>query len=50
MTEDPRRQDIDPEETRDWLDAIEAVLEHDGPERAQFLIERLAERFHLHSG
>jgi pyruvate dehydrogenase E1 component len=50
MSEDPRRQDIDPEETRDWLDAIAAVLEHDGPERAQFLIERLAERFHLHSG
>ena len=50
MTEDPRRHDIDPEETRDWLEAIEAVLEHDGAERAQFLIERLAERFHRHSG
>ena len=50
MTEDPRRHDIDPEETRDWLAAIEAVLEHDGAERAQFLIERLAERFHRHSG
>jgi pyruvate dehydrogenase E1 component len=50
MTEDPRRQDIDPEETREWLDALEAVLEHGGPERAQYLIERLGERFHRHSG
>ncbi|HUF78782.1 MAG TPA: pyruvate dehydrogenase (acetyl-transferring), homodimeric type, partial [Thermoanaerobaculia bacterium] len=50
MTEDPRRQDIDPEETREWLDSLEAVLEHGGPERAQYLIERLGERFHRHSG
>ncbi|MFP3941776.1 MAG: pyruvate dehydrogenase (acetyl-transferring), homodimeric type [Thermoanaerobaculia bacterium] len=50
MVDDPRRQDLDPEETREWVDALEAVLEHDGTERAQYLIERLSERFHRHSG
>ncbi len=35
--------DIDPYETREWLDALEAVLEHEGPERAHFLLERLVE-------
>ena len=50
MADDPRRQDIDPEETREWTDALEAVLEHDGTARAQYLIERLTERFHRHSG
>jgi pyruvate dehydrogenase E1 component len=35
------REDIDPEETREWLDALGAVLEHDGPERVAHLLERL---------
>jgi pyruvate dehydrogenase E1 component len=50
MADDPRRQDIDPAETREWTDALEAVLERDGTDRAQYLIERLTERFHRHSG
>ena len=33
--------DIDPQETREWLEAIEAVVEHDGVERAQLLLERV---------
>ena len=33
--------DSDPQETREWLDALEAVIEEVGPERAHFLIERL---------
>jgi pyruvate dehydrogenase E1 component len=36
--------DIDPQETREWLDALEAVLEHEGPERAHYLIEQLIDR------
>jgi pyruvate dehydrogenase E1 component len=36
--------DIDAQETREWLDSLESVLAHDGPERAGFLIERLAGR------
>ncbi|MCI0703693.1 MAG: pyruvate dehydrogenase (acetyl-transferring), homodimeric type [Planctomycetia bacterium] len=33
--------DIDPQETAEWLDAMEAVLKHGGPERAKFLLETL---------
>lgn len=33
--------DIDPLETRDWLDALASVLENDGPERAHYLLEQL---------
>ncbi len=50
MADDPKRQDIDPRETREWLEALEAVLRHDGPARARYLIERLGERFHRESG
>ncbi len=35
--------DTDPQETREWLDALEAVIEHGGAERAHFLIEHLIE-------
>ncbi|MGD2116152.1 MAG: pyruvate dehydrogenase (acetyl-transferring), homodimeric type, partial [Acidobacteriota bacterium] len=50
MADDPTRKDIDSRETGEWIDALEAVIEHDGIERAQFLIERLSDRFHRHSG
>jgi pyruvate dehydrogenase E1 component len=33
--------DIDPTETNEWLDALEAVLEEEGPERVHFLLEHL---------
>lgn len=33
--------DIDAVETQEWLEALEAVLEKEGPERAHFLLERL---------
>ena len=36
-------KDIDPLETKDWLDSISAVLEKDGKKRAQFLIKELIE-------
>jgi len=50
MADDPTRKDIDPEETDEWLGALEAVIGHDGVDRARFLIEQLSERFHRHSG
>src|SRR3954470_21613947 len=37
------KPDIDIQETQEWLDAIEAVIRHDGPERAQELLERVLE-------
>jgi len=33
--------DIDPQETGDWLESMEAVLRHGGPERAQYLLNAL---------
>src|SRR5579859_2386153 len=36
--------DPDIQETQEWLDALEAVLEHEGPERAHFLLEKLVEK------
>jgi pyruvate dehydrogenase E1 component len=36
--------DIDPQETQEWLDALEAVLEREGPERAHYLLERLVDK------
>ena len=36
-------KDIDPLETKDWMDSISAVLKKDGKQRAQFLIKELIE-------
>ncbi len=41
--------DIDPQETREWLDALAAVIEHSGPERAHQLLEELLEEAREHS-
>ncbi|MBA1444752.1 MAG: pyruvate dehydrogenase (acetyl-transferring), homodimeric type [Chromatiales bacterium] len=38
------RPDIDPLETEEWLDALEAVLENEGIDRAHFLIEKLVDK------
>ncbi len=35
--------DIDPTETKEWLESLSAVLEKDGKNRAQFLIKQLIE-------
>jgi len=35
------KPDVDPQETREWIEAIDGVLEHEGPERAHFLIEQI---------
>ena len=34
-------EDADPQETQEWLDSLEAVVRHQGPERAKFLLETL---------
>ena len=36
--------DPDATETQEWLDALDAVIEHEGPERARYLLERLIEQ------
>ena len=35
--------DVDSQETREWLDALSAVIDGEGPERAHFLLEQLLE-------
>src|SRR5437763_1418140 len=41
--------DMDAAETREWLEAIDAVVAHDGPDRARELLTRVVERAQ-HSG
>jgi pyruvate dehydrogenase E1 component len=36
--------DLDPQETREWLDALDQVLDEAGPDRASYLLERLNKR------
>lgn len=40
----PAQTDADPEETRDWLDSLEYVLQAKGVERATYLFDRLRDR------
>jgi pyruvate dehydrogenase E1 component len=35
--------DHDSAETREWIDALEAVIDREGPQRAHYLLERLAD-------
>jgi pyruvate dehydrogenase E1 component len=39
-----RDADVDPQETREWLEALASVLGHEGPARAHYLIERLVDQ------
>ena len=41
MTELPRLEDLDPVETKEWVESIDSVLRTHGPERAHFLLEQL---------
>jgi pyruvate dehydrogenase E1 component len=40
----PASNDPDALETQEWLDALEAVIDREGPERAHFLLETLIEK------
>ena len=33
--------DSDSQETREWMDALSAVIQAEGPERAHYLLEQL---------
>ncbi|MCC5809769.1 MAG: pyruvate dehydrogenase (acetyl-transferring), homodimeric type [Ectothiorhodospiraceae bacterium] len=45
-----RPEDVDPQETREWIDALEAVIEEEGPERAHFLLESLVDKARRRGG
>ena len=36
--------DVDPAETLEWIEALDAVLEEEGPKRAHFLLEKLIDK------
>jgi len=44
VPQQPAANDPDGLETQEWLDALEAVLEREGGERAHYLIEKLTEK------
>lgn len=44
LPESPAAGDPDALETQEWLDALDAVLEREGPERAHYLLEKLVEK------
>ncbi|MBT3227112.1 MAG: pyruvate dehydrogenase (acetyl-transferring), homodimeric type [Deltaproteobacteria bacterium] len=44
MAEQPKRDDIDPLETQEWLDALESVLKREGPQRAHFILDKLIDK------
>jgi pyruvate dehydrogenase E1 component len=44
MLDSQRTGDVDPAETQEWLDALEAVLDREGLERGHFLIEALMDK------
>ncbi|MCE2572046.1 pyruvate dehydrogenase (acetyl-transferring), homodimeric type [Motilimonas eburnea] len=41
---DIQKQDLDPQETAEWLEALEAVISEEGAERAHYLLEKLADK------
>ena len=46
MAKDLFYGDSDPVETQEWMDALQSILENEGPERARYLLERLSEKAH----
>jgi len=44
MTDNPKFQDIDPQETQEWLESIDAVIKVHGAERAHYLLEQLVDQ------
>lgn len=41
--DDILHQDLDPTETREWVESLDAVITHDGTNRAHYLLERMVE-------
>ena len=40
------KADVDPQETREWLDSLHAVLQHEGEARASYLLDQLTDEAH----
>jgi pyruvate dehydrogenase E1 component len=44
MSDDRKQNDLDPEETLEWLESLDSVIEYEGFDRAKYLLTRLAQR------
>ncbi len=44
MSLQPQFEDIDIEETHEWIDALEAIIENEGIDRAHFLLEQMIDK------
>ena len=42
-------EDQDPQETQEWRDALDSVVDFDGPDRAAFLLKELYEEARRHA-
>ena len=42
------RDDLDPQETQEWLEALDEIAEEAGPDRVNFLLEQLEDRAREH--
>ena len=40
-------EDVNPLETKEWMEALEAVIDEEGVERAHFLLEKLIDKSRL---
>src|SRR5579875_3424230 len=43
-TKEERQTDLNPQETSEWLEALEQVVDEAGPDRAAYLLEQLLDR------
>ncbi len=43
----PEATDRDPQETREWIESLESVIQHEGPERARYLLRRVLDSARL---
>ena len=41
LTKEERQTDLNPQETSEWLEALEQILEESGPDRAAYLLAQL---------
>ena len=40
----PRQEDLNPQETTEWTEALDQIIDEAGPDRAAYLLKRLADR------
>src|SRR5579863_9500166 len=44
QTATERKVDLDPRETAEWLEALDQIVDEAGPDRVNFLLDKLSER------